>query len=57
MKKWIHTICSENRFFLNGKTYWEGVKKNAFGRYFPIFTEIRGIVSYATNEHAMLYIH
>ena len=53
MKKWIHTIYSENRGFLN----WEDVKKNYFGRYFPIFNEIRGINSYATNESSMLEIH
>ena len=58
MKKWIHTIYSENMFFLKiGKAYWEGVKKTKFGRYFPIFVEIRGIVSYATNEHAMEWFH
>ena len=36
-----------------GKAYWEGVKKNDFWRYFPIFFENRGIFSYATNERAM----
>ena len=29
--------------------------KNDFGRYFPIFIEIRGIVSYAINERAMAW--
>ena len=43
--------------FLIGKAYWEGVKKMIFGRYFPIFTEIRGIVSYARNERAMAWFH
>ena len=39
-------------FFKFGKAYWEGVK-NDFGTYFTLFIEIRGIVSYAMNEHAM----
>ena len=43
--------------FLIGKAYWEGVKKNDFWRYFPIVFENRGIVSYATNEHAMAWFH
>ena len=43
--------------FKIGKAYWEGVKKNNFGRYFPIFFENRGIVSYATNERAMAWFH
>ena len=58
MKKWIHAIYRENRgFFKIGKAHWEGVKKNDFGRYFPIFFENRGIVSYATNECAMAWFH
>ena len=58
MEKWIHTIYSENRgFFKFGQAYWEGVKKNDFGRYFPIFIEIRGIVSYAMTERALAWFH
>ena len=58
MKKWIHAIYSENRvLFKIWKAYWEGVKKNDFGRYFPIVFENRGIVSYATNERAMAWSH
>ena len=57
MKKWIHTIYSENSFFFNlGRHIGRGLKKK-FGRYFPIFIEIRGIVSYATNERAMAWFH
>ena len=33
------------------------VKNNDFGRYFPIFIEIRGIVSYTTNERDMAWFH
>ena len=58
MKKWIHTIFSENRFFFLN---WEGILggglKNNFGRHFPIFIEIGCIVSYATNERAMAWFH
>ena len=58
MEKWIHAIYSESRvFFKIGKAYSEGVKKHDFGTYFPILNEIRGIVSYATNEHAMAWFH
>ena len=54
MKKWIHTIYSKNRgFFKLGRNIWRGLE-NDIGRYFPIFTEIRGIVSYAKNERVML---
>ena len=56
MNKWIYAIYSENRVFLIGKAYWEGVKKR-FWEVFPIFIEIRGIVSYATNERAMAWFH
>ena len=43
--------------FKIGNAYWEGVKKNDFGRYFPKKFENRGIVSYATNESAMACFH
>ena len=43
--------------FKIGKAYSEGVKKTDFGRYFPIFFENRGIVSYAMNERAMAWFH
>ena len=44
-------------FFKNGKAYCEGVKRNDVGRYFPIFFENRGIVSYSMNERAMAWFH
>ena len=31
--------------------------ENDFGRYFPIFFQNRGIVSYGMNEHAMTWFH
>ena len=58
MKKWIHAIYRENRGFLKSARHiGRGLKKNYFGRYFPIFFENRGIVSYATNERAMAWFH
>ena len=57
MKESIHAIYSENRgFFKLGRHIGRGLKKY-FGRYFPIFFENRGIVSYATNERAMAWFH
>ena len=48
MKKWIPTIYSESRGFLNWKDvldlYWEEVKYCDFQRYFPICTQIKGII-------------
>ena len=58
MIKWIHAIFGENRVFLKlGRHIGRGFKKNEFWRYFPIFFENRGIVSYATNERAMTWFH
>ena len=57
MKKWIHTIYSENRVFFKSRRHIGRGLKNDLGRYFPIFIEIRDIVSYATNERAMLEVH
>ena len=48
MKKWILTISSEMGGFLNWEgvlgSYWYGVKYNEFQRYFPICSQIKGIV-------------
>ena len=57
MKKMIHAIYSENMgFFKLGRHIGRGLK-NDFGRYFPIFFENRGIVSYAMNECDMAWFH
>ena len=41
MKKWIHTIYSENRFFLKiGNAYWEGVKKTILGGIFQYLLKL-----------------
>ena len=54
----IHAIYNENRgFFKLGSHIGRGLKKNNFERYFPIFFENRGIVSYATNECVMPWFH
>ena len=58
MKKWIHSIHYENRgIFKLRRHIGRGLKKNDFGRYFPIFFENRGIVSYARNERDMAWFH
>ena len=48
MKKWITTIYTESRAFLNWEgvlgLYWQGVKYCDFQGYFPICTQIKGIV-------------
>ena len=54
----LHVIYNENMsLFKFGRHIGRVLKKNDFGRYFPIFIEIRGIVSYTTNERAMTWFH
>ena len=57
MKKLIHAIYSENRVVFKLESHIGRGLKNDFWRYFPIFFENRGIVSYATNERAMALFH